>query len=456
MFKTKTPHQLLEKLVAIKDTASNESFDRGVTELVIALEQSGADKKEKKGNTKKLFLLGLAGVGLALVSEAVKAATGPLDSISGIAAPEYIPKEEPKKVETAKPKEAEKPTSLREAPKKVEEKKESVPKKEVPEPSATAKPSSTKPNTEPVPVKPTVEKKAVETPEKVSNKLVGKGKPKPLEKQKESGKMLGSLSAQFESGSKGGGAIGYDSTGGTSYGKYQIASKPNKKTGKSTMDEFLSWLKKKSPETADPLLQAGPPDSGKKGKFAEVWSQLYTVDPKGFEELQHLFIKETHYDVSAFYLGKKGFDINSRSKALQDVLWSTSVQHGGKRAADIFSKAFDVVGGFKAEDSAVIPEIYKIRKTQFGSSTEAVQEGVNARFEKEQKIALADSAREKSEPTMVASNESFVTPEKVTASKSKRSSKQEPENLAMSSPSGSGNRDETLIKTKHGLVALHS
>ena len=50
---------------------------------------------------------------------------------------------------------------------------------------------------------------------------------------------LGSLSAKFESGTEGVAAIGYDRVGGTSYGKYQIASKPG------TMDRFLrSWTRR--------------------------------------------------------------------------------------------------------------------------------------------------------------------------------------------------------------------
>ena len=52
---------------------------------------------------------------------------------------------------------------------------------------------------------------------------------------------LGALSAQFESGKQGVSAIGYDKNGGTSYGAYQIASRPG------TMDQFISFLNGKEP-----------------------------------------------------------------------------------------------------------------------------------------------------------------------------------------------------------------
>ncbi len=63
---------------------------------------------------------------------------------------------------------------------------------------------------------------------------------------------VGALSAKFESGSAGVAAIGYDRVGGTSYGKYQIASKPG------TMDRFLSYLDKNAPAWAERLRSAGP------------------------------------------------------------------------------------------------------------------------------------------------------------------------------------------------------
>jgi hypothetical protein len=188
---------------------------------------------------------------------------------------------------------------------------------------------------------------------------------------------LGSLAAKYESGGKGSEAIGWDSTGGTSYGKYQIASK----TG--TMDKFLNFLKTNNPEAYERLMAAGPADAGKDGKFAQEWKALAKEGGLGTSE--HDFIKATHFDV-----GMKGLkDENlskmiEQSKALQEVMWSTSVQHGGGGASGIFNKVFKE--GMSEED--LIKSIYAERGTRFGSSTSQVQASVQRRFQEEQQLAL--------------------------------------------------------------------
>jgi hypothetical protein len=189
---------------------------------------------------------------------------------------------------------------------------------------------------------------------------------------------LGSLAARYESGTKGSEAVGWDSTGGTSYGKYQIATK----TG--TMDKFLSFLKTNNPEAYERLMTAGPADAGKEGKFAQEWKSLAKEGKLGSSEKD--FIKATHYDVGM--KGLKNDQLKSmieQSKALQEVMWSTSVQHGGGGASKIFGKVFKE--GMTEEQ--LIKSIYAERGTRFGSSTEAVQKSVQNRFADEQARALA-------------------------------------------------------------------
>jgi hypothetical protein len=197
------------------------------------------------------------------------------------------------------------------------------------------------------------------------------------------GSGLGKLSAKFESAKEGPSAIGYDSTGGTSYGTYQIASK----TG--TMSQFLAFLDKSNPDLANQLRNAGDPNTGsKKGPFPDVWKKIAAQDPKGFDKLQHDFIQKTHYDPAAKQLMKLGFNINEQSDAMKDVLWSTSVQHGAAGAVGIFSKAIKELG-VSASPEKLINKIYEERGTKFGSSTEGVQKSVLNRFSEESKMAVA-------------------------------------------------------------------
>ena len=198
---------------------------------------------------------------------------------------------------------------------------------------------------------------------------------------------LGSLSAKFESGTEGVAAIGYDRVGGTSYGKYQIASKPG------TMDRFLSFLDEKAPQWADRLREAGPADTGSKtGSMPEAWQAIAAQDPERFGKLQHEFISgETYAPARDMILKQTGLDFDNAPSALKEVLWSTSVQHGPTGAARIFSKVIDQFVGNGSEgnfNTRLIEGVYDRRMNQFGSSTRRVQQAVADRLGSEKQLAL--------------------------------------------------------------------
>jgi hypothetical protein len=197
----------------------------------------------------------------------------------------------------------------------------------------------------------------------------------------------GKLAAQFESGEAGVAAVGYDRVGGTSYGKYQIASKPG------TMDEFLGYLDQNRPEWADRLRDAGPADTGsKQGGMPSVWRAIAAEDPAGFEQVQHDFIARQTYDPARnMILDRTGLDFNNAPPALQEVLWSTSVQHGPTGAANIFNKVIDRFlhkGQNEDFNAQLIKGVYESRKNQFGSSTARVQKSVAHRMDSEKQLAL--------------------------------------------------------------------
>lgn len=198
---------------------------------------------------------------------------------------------------------------------------------------------------------------------------------------------LGSLSAMFESGKRGSAAIGYDRVGGTSYGKYQIASKVG------TMDRFIAFLGKEKPEWAEQLKNAGPVDTGSKGgKMPEVWKRLAEQHPEEFEKIQTAFIRKETYDPArGMILKATGIDMDNAPKVVQEVLWSTSVQHGATGASRIFNKVIDSFMGTGQNadfNQRLIEGVYDKRKGQFGSSSERVQASVKSRLEKEKNIAI--------------------------------------------------------------------
>ena len=190
---------------------------------------------------------------------------------------------------------------------------------------------------------------------------------------------LGSMSAKYESGSRGSEAIGWDKKGGTSYGKYQIASN----TG--TMDKFINYLQETNPAAAAKLQAAGPADSGGTGgKFADTWKEMAKSGELGTSE--HDFIKKTHYDPAMAGIKDKGLqDMIGGNKALQDMMWSTSVQHGGAGASGIMNKVYKE--GMSPED--LTKAVYAERSTKFGDSDAKTQASVQDRFVREQADTLA-------------------------------------------------------------------
>lgn len=221
-------------------------------------------------------------------------------------------------------------------------------------------------------------------------------KPTPPVPESSGAKELGNLSARFESGESGIDVIGYDENGGTSYGTYQIASR----TG--TMKRFVNYLEEHAPQWASRLKKAGPSDTGsRRGAVPREWQKIAAEDPDRFGRLQHDFIEETHYQPALQEIREKtGLDVEKQSKALQEVLWSTAVQHGPKGASNIFCKAINqgansqskytyaAQSGGEAQGHDLIESVYASRSRQFGSSTSRVRSSVQRRFEEEKNIAL--------------------------------------------------------------------
>ena len=207
---------------------------------------------------------------------------------------------------------------------------------------------------------------------------------------------IGSLAARFESGDSGVDAIGYDRTGGTSYGVYQISSR----TG--TMRSFIEYLGDRAPDLARRLAAAGPSNTGgRRGSMPAEWRRIAAEDPVRFAQLQHDFITESHYmpAVQDIY-EETGVDITKHSRALKEVLWSTAVQHGPRGAARIFSKVINRAKGQGIDTQAkdVINGVYSSRARQFGQSTAEVQDAVHGRFREERAMALAMLAQDKPSP----------------------------------------------------------
>ena len=173
------------------------------------------------------------------------------------------------------------------------------------------------------------------------------------------GSKIGSLSAKYESGGNPG-AIGYDSTGGYSYGTYQLAH--------NNAQKFVSQ---------SPYAQqfAGIPFNS--SQFQQKWKEIAQKDPQGFASAQHDYIAKTHLEPIVTRLKAKGMDVSRMSPVVQDVMWSTAVQHGPG------NKIIEQALATAKDEQDFIKKVYQLRwngGAGFASSTPAVQKSVYNRF----------------------------------------------------------------------------
>jgi len=147
---------------------------------------------------------------------------------------------------------------------------------------------------------------------------------------------------------------GQKDKGGVSYGAYQLSSK----TG-----QVQAFLKSSGSQWASEFDGQDPTERG--GTFGQTWKAIAARDPVAFFNAQEHYIAATHYSpVVRSVLRATGLDINSRPLAVQQVVWSMAVQHGG--AAKIIRNAVDDLDQWTdpsepGYDSALINNLYDFR-----------------------------------------------------------------------------------------------
>ena len=191
-------------------------------------------------------------------------------------------------------------------------------------------------------------------------------------------KGVGAISALFESrGGVGTVSSGKGDHGGASYGKYQFASK------NGSVQKYL-----KNSKYGAEFAGLAPGSAA----FNAKWKEIAARDPKGFEEDQHNYIKKTHYDPMAAKIAKTtGLDVSKRGRAVQEAVFSTSVQYGA--GSSVVQKALAGKDPSKMSDAEIVAAIqdYKASKVDstFKSSSAGVKESVAGRIQKEKAILLS-------------------------------------------------------------------
>ena len=150
----------------------------------------------------------------------------------------------------------------------------------------------------------------------------------------------------------------------------------------------MSYLKKADPQTYKALSQYKPGSA----QFDGVWKSIASHSGQKFDALQHNFIKQSHFDPAARKIKSSiGFDVTKYSPAVQNVLWSTAVQHGSAGAANVFRNAGIKMGMSEAE---IIRRVYNERAANngqkyFSRSSSSIRQSVVNRFRNEMQDALS-------------------------------------------------------------------
>jgi len=128
---------------------------------------------------------------------------------------------------------------------------------------------------------------------------------------------VGALSSQYEVGNRGPGTVssGRNDRGGSSYGSYQFASNHGQPQQFLATDgrRWRGEFRGARPGTAE---------------FNRVWQAIASREPDAFQSAQHAYIGRTHYEPALQSVQRStGVDLDARTDAVRDAVWSTSVQH---------------------------------------------------------------------------------------------------------------------------------
>lgn len=199
---------------------------------------------------------------------------------------------------------------------------------------------------------------------------------------------LGQTSQRYESAGLGAGVIstGKNDHGGVSYGSYQLSS------SQGTVQEYLAQSK------------YGPAFAGLTPAtvaFNDKWREIARTDAE-FGQDQHAFIGRSHYRAQLERLEARGLDLSDRGRAVQDCIWSTSVQFRNltpgifqKGLDEKFGRGFDLA---RLSDRDIVEAVQDYKYTHNAtlfSKSPALHPGLlrRARHERQDLVELADAER---------------------------------------------------------------
>lgn len=208
---------------------------------------------------------------------------------------------------------------------------------------------------------------------------------------------LGKTSEKYESGGRGPGTINdyrgsaSGDLGGASYGVYQFASflpeimgngKARPSAKNSPVVQFIRSSKFR--EAFNNLTPAT-------AEFDSKWREIASQYPVDFRKDQHDYIQSKYYEVALSNLKRNGLDLSIYGPAVQDLIWSTSVQLGPNNIK-AFTETLKDKPKLADTDIVNLVSEWKIANvdTLFKSSSQSIKTGVRNRYldEKQELLRL--------------------------------------------------------------------
>jgi hypothetical protein len=139
-------------------------------------------------------------------------------------------------------------------------------------------------------------------------------------------------------------------------------------------------------------------------EFDAAWRALAEREPDRFGEEQRKYIQDIFFEPAVRNLKEAcGLDVKTRSKVLQDVIWSRAVQTGPRigrvvRVCQSLLGAGRLDPSDKTLDERLIREIYggaiSNVENDFSANTSEIRKQVRERLEQERELALKQLATE--------------------------------------------------------------
>jgi hypothetical protein len=145
--------------------------------------------------------------------------------------------------------------------------------------------------------------------------------------------------------------------GGNSYGKYQFTSKDEDGSTGGTVSRFVQWLKDQGYDAGYEFEGLSP------GSFdyTNRWKDVVSKYGDSFKNAYEQFAKEQYYDPEASY---GGLYADQRGRAVQEAVFSTSIQHGGSGYENIIDKIKNNNGiedFTQMDDETFLKQLYAMR-----------------------------------------------------------------------------------------------